>query len=236
MNESKRYENIRKDINAQSRAFKFFIQKYVLDDESFELLCQISKVTDVYIFSGIIRDFLIGEVDYVRDLDIVVKNPIKGMLPYKYLKLRTILRNSFGGLKIKSSKISIDAWYLKDTWGIVQREMSSNVNSLIETAFFNFSSIVYDFRDSKFIYSDHFVKFLLTRTMDVVYKDNPNIPLCLFNVFYYHHRFLFKVGDELKKWVRKHRNVCKDFSGVQRSHLGEAIFKNELINQFLESL
>jgi hypothetical protein len=80
------------------------------------------------------------------------------------------------------------------------------------------------------------VEFLTTGTMDVVYEENPNVPLCLFNVFYYNKKYAFNIGMRLKRWVRKNKVLCKDFKEIQKSHLGAVCFDNDTINQFLELL
>jgi hypothetical protein len=229
------YNSIKRDINSKSPAFNHYLQ-VILDRESYTSLMRLSQITEVYIFSGIIRDFLIEEIGYVRDIDIVIKSLLTRSCLRHCLRSKTVVRNSFGGLKIRSSKITVDAWYLKNTWGIVTESLAANVNSLIETAFFNFSAIVYDIRAAKFIYNNHFVEFLRTRTMDIVYEKNPNIPLCLFNVFYYHLKYGFNVGAKLRMWIHSHRNYLGDFTKVQRSHLGGVYFSNTDINNYLNSL
>lgn len=60
------------EIDKQSMSFKYYLKDFMLTKESWQLLLYISNQTDVYIFSGVIRNFLLGYV-YNRDLDIVNK-------------------------------------------------------------------------------------------------------------------------------------------------------------------
>ena len=57
-------------IDGQARFFKFYLQE-CLSYEMREILNAISRKTEVYVFSGVIRNFFLGETIF-RDLDIVV--------------------------------------------------------------------------------------------------------------------------------------------------------------------
>ena len=82
----KKYKyNIELEIEQQNLSFKRYIQMFLLDYKSWELLLQISRQTDVYIFSGVIRNFLLGYIEN-RDLDIVIRN-INSIIVYLILIL-----------------------------------------------------------------------------------------------------------------------------------------------------
>lgn len=63
---------IKEQIIAQENAFYYFIKSFVLDDESWHLLNALASHEQVYVLSGIIRDFLTGEYEGVRDFDCVL--------------------------------------------------------------------------------------------------------------------------------------------------------------------
>ena len=173
------------DINSQARSFKLFLDRFILSPKVRNSIEKISKHSSVYIFSGIIRDFLTGVIDVVRDCDIVINPGQAFKIPVSLLRKARYERNQFGGLKIMGDDMSLDVWFLENTWGIVKEGDIPEVDSLLKRTFFNFSSIVFDYTNEKFIYTEEFVVFLQTNTMEVVYPLNPNNELCIVNKFYF---------------------------------------------------
>lgn len=235
----RRFDNIENDISKQNNSFKIYLRDFLLDNASWNLLLLISKQTDVYIFSGVIRNFLLG-ISNNRDLDIVVKDIDNIVIPKQYLRNITFKRNSFGGYKLKVGMLGVDVWSLEKTWGIQNSQLKSTPYSLIKTAFFNFSSIVYDFNQSKFIYDNSFMEFYKTRAMDVRYEENPNIPLCIVNTFYYSLKYSFPIKYKLCQWITNHYSKNFDFRKTQLNHFEYIIFKDyeidELVNICLDLL
>ena len=86
------------EIDGQAPFFKHYLRES-LGHEACVLLENIAAITDVYIFSGIIRNFFLGE-PYYRDLDIVVKDCSEITKLLEYNDNIYITRNHFGGLKI----------------------------------------------------------------------------------------------------------------------------------------
>ena len=80
----RRFDNIGDSISKQNRSFKNYLKDFLLDSDSWNLLTLISKQTNVYIFSGVIRNFLLGYLEN-RDLDIVIDNIDDISIPHKYL-------------------------------------------------------------------------------------------------------------------------------------------------------
>lgn len=237
---SMEYNDIAEIINSQAKSFKFFLKSIVLDKETWNVLQEISKEEDVFIFSGIIRDFLSGEFDGVRDFDCVLKKKETAhrIAIVKYMRSSQSYRiNSFGGMKIQRDRnLLIDVWYLEDTWGVKNKGIKPSPNALIETAFFNFSAIVYDFSAEKFIYSDHFCRFLKYKMMDVVYGENPNIPLCMVNIMRYWDLYRFSISLNLISWIKDHYNDRLNLEKVQRMHYGKVLYSEEKIKLFLKYL
>lgn len=221
-------------IQHQAKAFKYFLRNIVLDKLSYQVLELIASRCDVFIFSGVIRDFLTGEYEYSRDFDCVINGPLlKERTIIDYLKESTYKTNNFGGLKIKRPNLIIDVWRLQDTWGIKEMKADVNPNSLIKSAFFNFSAIVYDFKREKFIFDENFCKFLENRSMDVVYEENPNIPLCLINIYHYNHKYLFSISLRMAGWMKCHYVNGMDLESIQRKHFGRVIYPQSDIESFI---
>lgn len=226
-------------INSCSKDFLDYLKVYVIDDESFEVLKQISDESEVYIFCGVIRDYFLGRYGNIRDLDFVIKEPIKRNPTYiKFFRERfsTFRVNSFGGFKlIDKNGPNVDLWQLGNTWGIVNRNINvPTPNALIDSVFFNFSAITFDFKNKKFIFNDNFANFLLNKVIDIVYEENPNVPLCLFNLFYYNKILNLPLADKSRNWIRTHLHECDDFDSVQKKHLGKVKYSNIEIKKFLK--
>lgn len=208
--------------------------------EDFEAL---TKIADIYLFSGIIRDFFTGNIYRERDLDIVVDftEMTSTMSARSFLcHYAGIRRNSFGGFKImtnnKKGVKAIDIWQLSDTKYIKDNGLPETVDSLLESPFFNFSAIVYDCTNKKFIFTDKFVEFCNTNSMEVVNSENPNSPLCVVNSIYYSLMYGFKIGKTLKQWIVDHYNVLYNYEETQRKHFGMVFYDNDTILRFIDTL
>lgn len=224
-------------IHLQEKSFDLFIKDFVLDEEGWLALNNLTHNDHVYILSGIIRDFLTGDFDGVRDFDcVLLKGNIKNAEVIHYLRSSTYSFNSFGGLKIRRPHEIIDIWRMADTWGIRKQGLTITPEALIKSVFFNFSAIVYDFNNKKFIFDECFCRFLATNAMDVVYSENPNIPLCLVNVLYYKKKYGYDVSPKLKRWIKTHYDPNMDFETVQVKHFGIKLFHDSNIQEFFDPL
>lgn len=215
------------DILNKATDFKTFLLKLDIPD-----LEQWSKKCTVYIFSGIIRDFFLGNTQKIRDIDIVLDcDNIQDVIHNE-----SIHYNSFGGLKLKKKNISIDVWLLKDTWGIKRKKIAVSPESLLETAFYNFSTIVYNYNTNTFIFKDDFLSFVNNNILDCVYEENPLPELCIVNTIYYQDKFKLELSDNLRSWILSHSKITADYMKIQRSHFGKIIYKEAYINRFINKL
>lgn len=228
---------IKEQIIAQENAFYYFIKTFVLDGESWKILNALASHEQVYVLSGIIRDFLTGDYEGIRDFDcVLVHGNVKDVDIIQFLRKSEHKVNSFGGVKIKRPGEVIDIWRMADTWGIKKQNIAPSTTTLLDSVFFNFSAILYDFNNKKFIFNERFCQFLRTRTMDVVYPENPNIPLCLVNVLYYHLRYGYNVSLKLAKWIKQHYSKGDDLEEVQIKHFGCLLFANDYIEDFFHQI
>ena len=224
------------DIRLQEESFKLYLKYVLQEEELWKILNFLAEHNKVYVFSGVIRDFLTGMTCPVRDVDLVVKKTAHLDLLLRNLRNIEVRRNSFGGFKLKYKHLTFDIWGISDTWNIKLHNLNPNPYILINTVFFNFSAIVFDFQKEKFIYNQKFLKFLNTYEMDVVNELNPNNALCIINTLYYHHKYGFSIGKNLSKWIRKHFDTHMDFEGVQKSHFGKILYSKSDIEKFQKSL
>lgn len=230
----KKYKEIRKKIAEQTPSFSEYLRVFVLGNEMYSLLENVSSQSEVYIFSGVIRNFLLGEYSS-RDLDVVVRNLDDISIPPQYRQSMFIQKNSFGGFKITVNDLVIDIWDIDKTWMLLHNtRMKPTPNTLVQTAFFNFSSIVYDVRRKKFIFSEAFSDFYETHALDVVNEINPNVALCIVNTLYYSVRLQSPIKYKLCRWIIEHYNPSFDFKSVQMRHFKRVLFTNETIKQFYD--
>lgn len=223
-----------KDINAQGKSFSLYLKTFINVDILWNIIDKVVVFSDVYIFSGIIRNFLTGDVGIVRDLDIVISKRLPSHLfSVSDMRQFNIRRNQFGGLKLTKGKLNIDIWYIEDTWGIKVLGLRPTPYSLIKTVFFNFSSIVYDYKRRRFIYDQQFENFLKTKKMNIVFSQNPNIPLCVVNIKYYSDTYKFDLSANMKKWLAANYKRGTDYTTVQVAHFGEVLYANDEIEQYV---
>ncbi len=197
-----------------------------LEETVLNFIKSINKKTEVYIFSGIIRNFFLGKKDF-RDIDIIIKDKIN---LNRILSKYDTCKNSFGGYKVIVNNTSIDLWYLEDTW-MYQHEKTLNfylAHYIPNTAFFNFSSIIYSITERKFYFNSDFVRFLRDKKIDVVNKTNPNYPLCIINSLYYSDEYNLSLSKNLKDFIKLiYKRNYSNYSLIQLKHFGRIIYSDE---------
>ena len=129
-------------------------------------------------------------------------------------------------------------WSLQNTWGIVMDNKSLSPESLLETSFFNFSAIVYDYNNEIFIVGKPFLKFLNTHILDIVYEKNPKPELCIVNTLYYREKFGFEIGEKLSKWLVReyYSNPQLEYNIIQQNHFGKILYSKRKIINFINQL
>lgn len=230
---------IQRKISKRAPEFKHFIDKVLHDSGMGAFISYFAKKTNVYVFSGVIRDFLLGEpnIDTIHDYDFVISGFNHIPIPTALNKQLSCKRNKFGGLKINKDNFIFDVWDLEETWGLVnQRVVRPDAKALTKSAFFNFSAIVFDYNNPSFIISKEFCDFYMSKKIDVVYKVNPYVESCIVNSFYYAHQYGLGIGDSLKKWILESYSKYADYETAQMNHFGHVIYENVQIKKFVENL
>ena len=222
-------------IEAQSQAFREAFERHYVNSGIVADLDKMAKSRKrVYIFSGVIRDFFLNVDKVSRDVDIVLSgNTLDNVLTDG---LKVI--NQFGGAKVQKNGLTIDVWCLPATWGIRRKKARPTPEELILTSFFNFSSIVYDYKNNQFIVGDAFLDFMNSHTLDYVYPDNPYPDLCVVNTIYYSQKMNCDISERLKHWIHQHEmgTMFHDYEGIQKKHFGEVLYDNRTIEEFIKSI
>lgn len=226
----------KKTIEDKSKYFWQYLEK-VSQKEVIKFIENLSEFSHVFIFSGVIRNFFLDIDENARDIDIVYQGSENEL--NKFLKGYKYFKNSFNGYKVYISNYTIDLWKIDSTWAIENSKLDIelfNQYVLPESAFFNFSSIVYDFFNESFIYSEKFLEFINSRTLDLVLRANPLPELCIVNTLYYKEKFDLKISESLKEFCRDYFEKFneKDFDKIQLKHFKEIKFSYSYIKNHIE--
>lgn len=232
---AKKLSEIELRVNESSSSFIDYLEKS-FDKSVIDFVKELSNITNVFIFSGVIRNYFLKKLDN-RDLDLVLENIIeieKLISHYKFLK------NSFGGYKIQFENTSIDLWFLDNTWSLNHDQLTINYQLeryIPQTAFFNFSAVMFSYNKNQFIYTKHFLRFLRDKTLDIVYAPNPNNALCIVNTFYYSEKFKMKIGEKLKSHIKRISSTSIEQTiEVQRKHFGRVIYSIDELKTQIDNL
>ncbi len=241
---AKKLADIVKDIEDRTNSFDCFLKNLLIGDV-WNFIEQLKGYGRVYVFSGVIRDYFLNAIDNrgVRDIDIMIDNDDVSMENiYGIVSKYEYKQNSFKGFKIKIDNITIDLWHLKGTWAWKSQppiDIFPKYQLVPYTSFFNFSSIIYSLDDKKFLYSKYFVKFLKDKSIDLVLSDNPNHPLCIVNAFYYSEQLDLKMGEDLKKYIKRYalnNNYLSKIENVQKKHFGKILYSEKELIKKVEEL
>lgn len=229
-----RYSDIRQTINSQALSFGLYIDHRIRQAGISHLFHYVAERGDVYVFSGIIRNFLLGYLEN-RDIDFVISMHETLNIPIRLLRGTTITKNKFGGVKIQKNGFNIDVWNIDSTWSVDARISIYTPHSLLKTAFFNFSSIVYDYHKKRFIYDDSFCRFKEKNIVDVVNVDNPFPSACVVSTLHYAATYEFEIGDKLRRWIVKHYDQSADFVNIQKRRYGTVLYDHGTIDEFVKA-
>lgn len=234
----KKLSDIQKEVEANAILFRKYLDK-VLDKEINSFLDNLSKHYEVYIFSGVIRNYFIKATSN-RDIDIVIDGygDIEQLISTYEYKI-----NSYGGYKIEINGMHVDLWFLQDTWALHhQKKIDFDLTNFIpnyipETAFFNFSSIIFHLNNNKFTCTKYFARFLRDKKIDIVFAPNANNALCVINTLYYADKYKFKIADKLMRHIKQiyKANIDK-FEETQLKHFGKILYPKEEIIERVQKL
>lgn len=145
------------------------IQKYKNQNSTFcsfwHLLIEIGNF---YIIGGAIRS--IHNNSNPRDIDIIVKSSIKGILKNLGGNIK-ISRNYYGGYKIDCNGIMIDIWDFENHWAFKDGLLPADEKYLGESCFFDFDALVYS-PATNYLDIDRYLHAIESRTIDFIKNDN----------------------------------------------------------------
>ncbi|MBP3614534.1 MAG: hypothetical protein J6J37_07150 [Bacteroidaceae bacterium] len=229
------FKNFDKDIKSVGdSAFLRYLGDEVMNPVASAILGEIMAHTNVYVFSGVIRDYFLQRRQNLRDIDLVIENEVDWMAIFrKYRHDIKVKINSYGGLKVRIEDLCADVWTMQRTWGLMHKGVAATPQNLIRTAFFNFSAIVYSLNRRRFYIHKAFAQFIENREIGVLYKENPNVPLCIVNSMYYYKELGMSLSLELCRWIVTHYSMFDDYAAPQLAHWGCVRFSREDILLFV---
>lgn len=225
----KKLADIKKEIESKTEVFDdYFYSKISPSVSSFINL--LKRDTQVFLFSGIIRDFFVKRTNEFRDIDLVIENELTEEL----LTGLNYQKNSFGGYKINIDNTIIDIWEVKNTWGFQKKSILPLSHSLPETTFFNFSSILYSLNKKEFIIGNDFLKFMKNKKIDIVFDINPLPELCIVNTIYYGQKLNYEVSNKLKEYIKANLQPMEKLLAVQEKHFKNIIYPASYMRQIFQ--
>ncbi|AIL47808.1 N-6 DNA methylase [Elizabethkingia anophelis] len=224
------------EIDQKAKYFWKYLES-ISQEEVIKFIEQLSAFSHVFIFSGIIRNFFLDVKENARDIDIVYQGDDNEL--YAFLENYKYTINSFNGYKVVFGSFTVDLWKLDSTWAIKNSKLEIelfNQYVLPDSTFFNFSSIIYDYFNEKFIYTDKFIEFVNSKTLDLVLEENPLPQLCIINTLYYKEKFGLKISEELKLFcVTNFKKFNKeDYDIIQLKHFNEIKYSYLFIEEHVE--
>ena len=229
------FKNFGKDITSKrDTEFARYLREEILDSISRDILYDIAQETNVYVFSGVIRDYFLGRKSNHRDIDLVIEKNIDWRDIYRrYRQHLKVKVNSYGGIKAQIGTLSIDLWTMQRTWGIIHKGVRNTPQNLIRTAFFNFSAIAYRIDTERFYIHKSFAEFINKQQIDILYKENPNVPLCIVNAMYYSQVLQMPISPALKEWIVSRYSMFDNYEAPQLSHWGAVRYNHKEIHRFV---
>lgn len=238
-----------KNIESFEKEFGEYFYDYILNTKEEEgFINKLSKVTELYVFGGLIRDFIISKEYYgirnpeikYKDVDIVLSTTNDDTR--KLLDKFIIRENSFGGFKLKINNTRYDIWSLESTWGLKNYPQIpfDERKTLINTSFFNNTAILYSINDRKFIYDELFSKFYYDMILDIVFEVNPYPELCIIKAMEYsscYKKFNLRISGRLRDYIVRYFESSKyKFEETQINNYGTIKFDYNEINDFYFNL
>lgn len=225
-------DTVGRNFRIQAPAFQLYVNTILPSEEARLLLKELSSQCEVYVFGGVIRNFLLG-YPFHRDLDFVVCTDHPLSLSFRLLRRFNITKNKFSGIKLTQGNFTVDIWNIKDSWGIIHRGGKNTPYNLLNTVFFNFSAIIFNYNTPRFISTELFDVFYKNLTMEVVYARNPFPSSCIVNSFHYTQEYNFTIGKSLRKWICKYAHD-EEYEQQQLRRYGEILYSNDVINAFVD--
>lgn len=172
----------------------------------YDLFKELETIGSIYLIGGVLREFRDNGMIYSpRDIDIIVdvQNDIKWEQLLKQYRPEC---NRFGGNRIVCGNLTMDVWAMDQTWafreGIIRCAPDQYAIALPDTVFLNIDSIIYDWKRARWLDSKY-REAMNSKTIDVVLKDNPQIPLNIVRAFALQQKYDMRLSNNLMDMIQQ---------------------------------
>lgn len=162
-------------LAAKKRIRRFFDEPLVERRATSYFIDEVSVCADVFVFGGALRDISLFGVPYFSsDLDIVVQVHDKAVFT-NVLNQFGASQNKFGGHRLWLGRWGFDVWEVAQTWAFSVGAVEPRSHlSLLETTFFNWDAILYDWRAGSLHHGKSYFSDLAEKYLELVLEENPN--------------------------------------------------------------
>lgn len=197
--------NLKKNIYSYLRHYQL----------GYALFKELETIGSIYLIGGVLREFRDnGMIHSPRDFDIIVDVHSKKKWE-QILKRYGLERNRFGGNKVVCGNLIMDIWAMDQTWafreGIIRCAPDQYAVALPETVFLNIDSIIYDWQRDRWL-DAKYREAMASKTIDVVLKDNPQIPLNIVRAFALQQKYSMRLSDNLMNMIQQESKKYTDIN------------------------
>lgn len=160
---------------AKKRIRRFFDEPVAERRIVTQFIDELSVCADVFVFGGALRDIsLLGSTNFSSDVDTVVKVHDLGVF-MDILGRHKAVQNKFGGHRVRFGRWNFDIWEVSRTWAFLEGVVEARGPlSLLETTFFNWDSILYNWRTGSLHHGRNYFSDLSKKYLELVLEENPN--------------------------------------------------------------
>ena len=208
------------------------------DEDSYDFIMNLMNCYDLYLFGGGVRDLLNNNLDYVRDLDFVIKssnNKIINLESYipNHISFK---KNRFNGYKIFFDNFIMDIWDIKNTWAFKSNLLDDSVENLLNSVYLNIDSLLYYLNENRYI-NNYDKTYKKIKQLDIILEKTPCEKLNLLRAIIYKNKYSLKMSNRLKKrfynyFYADNKNLIDEFMILQKEHYNHCVYtKQELIKE-----
>ena len=220
------------------------ILEYIDSDEMFrQFIIGVEKTHDIIVFGGAVRDYVAGMAFEPRDIDLVLRpkgtnaDIIEDLL-HSICSGYEIIKNQFGGFKVRGKRVQADIWLLCDTWAFKQGLMDATPENLLNSVFLNIDAYAYHFTDMYFI--EQCDEKELPDEIDYVIWENPKLELNIIRALCLSKKYGIELSTRLSSVVVQryfeNDNAKRDAIREQQRHYGEIPLDEKEITEIVATM
>lgn len=167
-----------------------------------EFLAPFSEIGRLALMGGAVRDLAFMPVsEFNSDLDFVVEVEDRDLFD-TFVRTHSLLRNSFGGYRLRLQSLNVDFWDVAQTWaGVRGLRNVETLEDVLETTFFNIDALMYIVDEGRVVEREGTLESIGERRLAINLKENPNPVGASVRTLRRMHQFELSLADELAAFV-----------------------------------